>query len=93
MSAAALILIASTGVRTMSKNGIMMLHSVSSWVGGTVGDIQVEAKQVLDLNDTICQIISKCSNQSVEYWQNVTKSNFYLNSADAQKLAVIDKVK
>lgn len=79
MSAGALILISGTGIRSMSKNATLMLHSISALdLAGTSENVMIEAKHTETLNNLVRKMIADNSNKSLDYWQEATRSNLYM---------------
>jgi len=93
MSAGALILIKGTGIRSISENSILMLHSVSSMTQGSASEIINEANQIKVLNELVYKMIAESSNKTIEYWKKATDSNCYLTAKEALKVGFIDEIK
>ena len=53
------------GKRYALPNSTMMMHSVSGGGGGTVADIQIQAKEMIRINDKLTKIMALNTGQSV----------------------------
>jgi len=93
MSAGALILISATGIRSMSPNAVMMVHSVQSMADGSLEDVMRSVKQSTLLNDRMIQILAQASNKPSAFWRKETKSDKFLTADECKKLGLIDIIK
>lgn len=91
MSAGGLILIGCKK-RVMSKNSIMMLHDLNTFLGGTYKDISSEYDHVKSLQKIVYQYLEDNSNKDKEWWEVKLQRNLYLTAYEAMELDLIDEI-
>jgi ATP-dependent Clp protease protease subunit len=87
MSAAALILINSTGERVMSKNSYLMFHP--PWIEK---DKDIDEKHMKDLKNKIFDNLVARSNKGKQFWNNKLKDDYYMNAKQCLNLGLIHRV-
>jgi ATP-dependent Clp protease protease subunit len=92
MSAGCLILTCATGSRAASKSCTLMLHELSSEIGGKMSDIKNSADHIQHLENEIFQLISSKSKETEEYWRKVCGKDFYMTAEKALSLGLIDSI-
>ena len=92
MSAATFILAAGTGRRYMTRNSILMIHQISTWVAGTSKDVLAEADHLKFLQKHAYKLYEKYSNKKASYWENKCKRNCYFTADECLKLGLIDEI-
>lgn len=92
MSAASIILASGTGYRAISKNTIVMIHQISSWIAGNSTDITVEAVHVKELQDIMYTTLESVSNKPKTFWEKNAKSNLYLPAKMCLEYKLVDKI-
>jgi ATP-dependent Clp protease protease subunit len=92
MSAAAFILAAGTGTRSVTKNTSVMIHMMSSWFGGTTLDVVTEAKHVADLQNRLYAFLADHSEKDFDFWKKNSKANLYLPADKCKEFGLVDKV-
>lgn len=81
------------GRRLAYPSAQIMIHSIQvSEMSGTEKEIQEEAKRIKDLNQTLMQIISKHTKQSIRKVRKDCEFDKYLSSEEALKYGLIDKI-
>jgi len=91
MSAGAYILIGCKE-RIMTKNSIMMLHDLNTFINGTYKDISSEYDHVKTLQKIVYSYLESNSNKDKEWWENKLQRNLYLSADEALELGLIDKI-
>jgi ATP-dependent Clp protease protease subunit len=91
MSAGAYILIG-CHYRVMSKNSIMMLHDLNTFLGGTYKDISSEYNHIQTLQAIVYQFLEDNSNKDKAWWEEKLQRNLYLNAEQAKELGLIDEI-
>ncbi|MBN4066834.1 ATP-dependent Clp protease proteolytic subunit [Simkania negevensis] len=92
-SMAALLLAAGTkGKRFALPHSRIMIHQPSGGVGGTSADIALQAQEILKLKQTLAQIMSDCTGQSVEKILEDSERDFYMGAEEAIEYGLIDQV-
>lgn len=92
-SMAAIILLAGTkGKRKILPNSKVMLHDLSGEFKGKFDDIITEVKEINKLHNKIFGIIENNTNFTLEQLEKNLKTDFWLNSEEALKLGLVDKI-
>lgn len=92
MSMGAIILAAGTGKRMASKHSKIMVHQISTIVGGKLSDVKSNARFSEELEDECNQILSDSTNQPKDYWANIQSSDYFMSAERALELGIIDKI-
>jgi ATP-dependent Clp protease, protease subunit len=93
MSAAAMVLCGgAAGKRFALPNAKMMIHQGSAGYRGTPADIQIAAREVLEMTDRMATIIARHTNQSKEQvMRDIDRDNF-MSPREAVAYGLIDAV-
>jgi ATP-dependent Clp protease protease subunit len=92
-SMAALLLAAGTkGKRYALPHSRVMIHQPLGGVQGQATDIDIQAKEILKIKGILAQILAKHTGQPLEKIREDTERDFFMNSEDALKYGLIDKV-
>ncbi|MFP5326501.1 MAG: ATP-dependent Clp protease proteolytic subunit [Acidimicrobiia bacterium] len=92
-SAAAVLLSAGTkGKRYSLPHARIMLHQPYGGVAGQATDIEIQAREILRMRETIDQILAHHTGQPIERVSKDTDRDFYMSAADAQTYGIVDEV-
>jgi ATP-dependent Clp protease, protease subunit len=92
-SMGALLLAAGTkGKRFSLPHARIMIHQPIGGFQGQATDIEIHAKEILKLKDTLNQILSKHSGQPIEKIATDTERDFFMSGEDAKQYGIIDEV-
>lgn len=92
-SMGALLLMAGTkGKRYALPNSRIMIHQPSGGLMGTSKDIELQAKELLELKRMCAQIMADKTGQTLEKLMEDSERDFYMNPNEAVKYGIIDKV-
>lgn len=92
-SMGALLLAAGTkGKRFSLPHSRIMIHQPMGGFQGQATDVEIHAKEILRLKDTLNQILAKHSGQAIEKIQNDTDRDFFMSGEDAKTYGIIDEV-
>jgi ATP-dependent Clp protease protease subunit len=92
-SMGALLLMAGTkGKRFALPNSRIMIHQPSGGMTGTAADLELQAKEILELKKICGNIISKKTGQPFEKIMEETERDNYMNPEEAVKYGIIDKI-
>lgn len=92
-SMGALLLAAGTkGKRFALPNSRMMIHQPAGGVYGTSSDIELQAKEILELKKICAIILSEATGQSIEKVLEDSERDYYMNPTEALKYGLIDKI-
>src|SRR5947209_11134 len=93
MSAAAMILAGgAAGKRSALPNAKVMIHQGSGGFRGTPADIQIAAREILEMTRRMAEIISRHSGQSVEQVQKDIDRDRFMTPDEAVEYGLIDAV-
>jgi ATP-dependent Clp protease protease subunit len=92
-SMGAVLLAAGTkGKRFALPNSEIMLHQVAGGAQGVAADIEINAKQIIKIKESLNNIIAKHTGQKIEKITLDTDRDFYLNAPEAKNYGIIDEV-
>ena len=93
MSAGAMILCGGApGKRFALPNAKMMIHQGSGGFRGTPADIQIAAKEILEMTHRMAEIISRHSGQTVEHVMRDIDRDRFMTPEEAKDYGLIDDV-
>jgi len=93
MSMGALLLSAGTeGKRTALPNSKILIHQVSGGFQGQGTDIEIQARETINLKRRLEEIIARHTNQPMEKVSKDMERDYYLNAEDAQEYGIVDQV-
>jgi ATP-dependent Clp protease protease subunit len=93
MSMGALLLGAGAKGKRMSlPNAKILIHQVSGGFSGQGTDIEIQAREVIDLKRRMEQIISFHSEQPIEKVSHDMERDYFLSAAEAKEYGIIDNV-
>merc|ERR1712000_476675 len=92
-SMGALLLAAGTkGKRFALKNSRIMIHQPSGGFQGQSADIDIHAKEILRMRDTLDKILSEHTGQPLKKIRSDTDRDFFMSGEDAKKYGIVDEV-
>ncbi len=92
-SMGALLLTAGTkGKRFSLPHSRVMIHQPMGGFQGQATDIEIHAKEILKLKDTLNNILAKHTGQPIEKIQTDTDRDFFMSGEDAKAYGIIDEV-
>jgi ATP-dependent Clp protease protease subunit len=80
------------GKRFALPNSEIMLHQITSGVQGVAADIEINAKQILKIRESLNRIIAKHTGHDVKKISLDTDRDFYLTAQEAKDYGIIDEV-
>jgi ATP-dependent Clp protease protease subunit len=93
MSAGAMILCGgAAGKRYALPNAKIMIHQGSGGFRGTPADIQIAAREILDMTQRMAEIISRHSGQDVEQVQQDIDRDRFMTPEEAVEYGLIDAI-
>lgn len=92
-SMAALLLAAGAkGKRYALPHSRIMIHQPLGGMQGQATDIDIHAKEILRVRETLNQILAKHTGQDIKKIREDTERDFFMSSEEAKKYGIIDKV-
>jgi ATP-dependent Clp protease protease subunit len=92
-SMAALLLTAgTTGKRYALPHARIMIHQPLGGAQGQATDIDIHAREILKIRDTINQIIAKHTGQPIERIIKDTERDFFMSAEEAKEYGLIDRI-
>ena len=90
-SAATLISVCGTK-RYIGKNGVMLVHQLRSWCGGTHENLKDEAKNLDMLAEKVTRIYLEHTKFSKADLEEILKHDIYLNADECVKYGLVDEI-
>ena len=92
-SMGALLLTAGTkGKRYSLPNSRILIHQPMGGFQGQASDIEIQAKEILRMKDTLNQILVRHTGKDLSQIQNDTDRDFFMSGAEAKEYGIIDHV-
>ncbi|MEW6417199.1 MAG: ATP-dependent Clp endopeptidase proteolytic subunit ClpP [Nitrospirota bacterium] len=92
-SMGALLLAAGTkGKRFALPHSRIMLHQPMGGFQGQATDIEIHAREILRMKDTLNKIIASHTGQSIEKIQADTDRDFFMSGEEAKEYGIVDEV-
>jgi ATP-dependent Clp protease protease subunit len=92
-SMAALLLTAGApGKRTALPHSRIMIHQPFGGATGQASDIQIHAKEILDVRQELNELFAKHTGQSVATIEHDTDRNFFMSAEEAKKYGLVDEI-
>lgn len=80
------------GKRFALPNSEIMIHQPLGGAQGQASDIEIRARRILKMRDTLNRIISERSGQPLERIEKDTDRDYFMSAAEAADYGIIDKV-
>jgi len=80
------------GKRMALPNAKILIHQVSSSFQGQATDIEIHAREVIELRRRLDEIISEHTGKDLETVRKDTERDYFMSSEEAKDYGVIDKV-
>jgi ATP-dependent Clp protease protease subunit len=93
MSMGALLLAGGAEGKRMSlPNAKILIHQVSSSFQGQATDIEIHAKEIIDVRRRLDEILAKHTGQDIEKVARDTERDYFMSADEAQEYKLIDRV-
>jgi ATP-dependent Clp protease, protease subunit len=80
------------GKRNALPNSRIMIHQPSGGAQGQATDIEIQAREILKLRESLNAILAERTGQSLDKIKNDTERDYFMSAAEAQVYGLIDKV-
>jgi ATP-dependent Clp protease protease subunit len=93
MSMGALLLAGGAKEKRMAlPNAKILIHQVSSSFQGQASDIEIHAREIIDVRRRLDEIIAKHTEQDIEKVKQDTERDYFMSSEEAKEYGIIDRV-
>ena len=79
------------GKRMALPNAKILIHQVSSGFQGQATDIEIHAREILDLRKRLDQIIAEHTGQPIEKVARDTERDYFMTAEEAKEYGIIDR--
>lgn len=80
------------GKRYILPNAEVMIHQPLGGAQGQATEIKIAANRILKIKEKLNIILSKNTNQSIKKIENDTERDFFMDSKEALKYGIVDKI-
>lgn len=80
------------GKRFALPNARIMIHQPMGGFQGQATDIEIHAKEILKMKDTLNKILQKHTGQTLKKVQNDTDRDFFMSAEEAKSYGIVDEV-
>ena len=80
------------GKRMALPNSKILIHQVSGGFEGPAADIEIHAKEIIDVRRRLDEILAKHTGQDLEKVQRDTERDYFMSSEEAQEYNLVDRV-
>lgn len=89
----ALLLTAGTkGKRYVLPNSRIMIHQPIGGFHGQATDVEIHAREILKLKETLNQILARHTGQAIEKIQVDTERDYFMSAQEAKDYGLVDEV-
>ena len=81
-----------SGMRFALPNSRIMLHQPSGGFSGQATDIEIHAKEILEIKERLNKIYEKHTKQKVEIIRKTLERDYFMTASEAKKFGVIDEI-
>ena len=93
MSMGALLLAGgASGKRMALPNSKILIHQLSGGFEGQATDIEIHAKEIIDVRGRLDQIIAKHTGQALEKVAKDTERDYFMSAEEAKAYSIVDRV-
>ena len=80
------------GKRMALPNSKILIHQVSSGVSGQASDIEIHAREILDIRKKLDEIIAEKTGQPIEKVSKDTERDYFMTAEEAREYGIVDQV-
>ena len=92
-SGAALVLAGGAkGKRFTLPSSEIMIHQVMGEAGGQATEIEISAKHILKIKDSLNRVLSKHTGQPLKKIEKDTDRDFYMNAEESREYGIVDEI-
>jgi len=92
-SMAAVLLAAGTkGKRSILPHSRVMIHQPLGGAQGMAADIEIQAREILNIRAELNKILARHTGQSIEKLEKDSDRNFFMSADEAKKYGIVDEI-
>jgi ATP-dependent Clp protease protease subunit len=80
------------GKRMATPNSKILIHQVTGGFQGQATDIEIHAREIIDVRRRLDEIISKHTGQELEKVAKDTERDYFMSAEEAKEYSIIDRV-
>ena len=80
------------GKRMALPNSKILIHQVSGGFSGQATDIEIHAKEIIDVRRRLDEIIAKHTGQALEKVAKDTERDYFMSAEEAKEYNIVDRV-
>jgi ATP-dependent Clp protease protease subunit len=93
MSMGALLLAGGAAEKRMAlPNSKILIHQVSGGFQGQATDIEIHAKEIIDVRERLDEIIAKHTGQPIERVSKDTDRDYFMSAEEAVEYSIVDRI-
>jgi ATP-dependent Clp protease protease subunit len=81
-----------SGKRMATPNSKILIHQVSGGFQGQATDIEIHAKEIIDIRRRLDEIIAKHTGQDIERVKKDTERDYFMSAEEAVDYSIVDRV-
>ena len=81
-----------TGKRMATPNSKILIHQVTGGFQGQATDIEIHAREIIDVRKRLDEIISKHTDQPFEKVAKDTERDYFMSAEEAKEYHLVDRV-
>ena len=89
---AVLLAAGAAGKRSALPHSRIMIHQMMGGFSGQAEDIDIQAKEILRMTETLNEVLSRHTGKDVESIAEDTQRDYYFSSQEAKEYGIIDEV-
>jgi ATP-dependent Clp protease protease subunit len=80
------------GKRMATPNSKILIHQVTGGFQGQATDIEIHAREIIDVRRRLDEIISKHTGQELEKVAKDTERDYFMSAEEAKEYSIVDRV-
>ena len=80
------------GKRMATPNSKILIHQVSGGFQGQATDIEIHAREIIDIRRRLDEIIAKHTNQDIDRVKKDTERDYFMSAEEAVEYHIVDRV-
>jgi ATP-dependent Clp protease protease subunit len=80
------------GMRFALPNTRILIHQPSGGIQGQATDIQIHAKEILRMRQTLNEMLAKHTGQPIEKIERDTERDFFMSAQEAKEYGIVDDI-